>query len=339
MSLYPLEAYLKKWSKDQSKFPSNFNYYDKYEEVKGWLCKAIFPFTDRVVAVEDGMFMTDHGEDHYYAVIDKCSELLQINPKTLKNSITPYEAFLLLMAALMHDAGMIHGRDEHGFSARKVASEMKVELSSNQFEAMNICKIAEAHQGKAVDGSDDTLSKINRRDKLGNQEFRASLLAAILKFSDEICETHERAAKFLQEIGAITEESQIHHEYAITIKSSNYNAEKKRVELIYILNDFDLHKQFKFNNENWYMYDWICKKLYKMDAERSYCMKFMSEVVSVYAVKAEVLVIDDLLLEQAHIHINIDESGYPEHNVENCTCGEYVGKTLLQEHGNDENRI
>lgn len=330
MALYALEEYLKQNSEDQSKFPSSQNYFDKYMDVKKWLCKNVFPYTDRVVAIKDNAFMTDHGEEHYHAVIDKCAELLQIGFHE-EEKITPYEAFLLLMASLMHDAGMINGRKEHGFSARLVAANMDVKLSDNRFETMTICSIAEAHQGKAIDGTDDTLSHIERKNTLGAQVYRPSLLAAILKFSDEICETRERAASFLSSIGSVPDESVIFHEYALTIDSSAFSRDSKHVELIYTLMDKELSKRFTGNGSRWYMYDWICKKIHKMNSEREYCMKYMAEAVHVFGIKAEIIILDELFVPKEKINIIKDDSGYPQNVQADFECGAYNGQNLREE--------
>lgn len=294
--LLPLERLLRYFSENH-KFPPNNkdNYFDRYIKVKDWLTANVFKDTDLVVAYKDNKIMTSHGLDHCNAVITKAGELLRVNDSFDSYiKTTPYETYILLMSIILHDAGMLAGREDHGFKLRLVIPQMVNILNNDKFEQMRLCKIVESHQGTTLTGSSRTLEMLNNQNKSIN-DVREGLLGAILRFSDEISEDYTRANKLLIDINQIPNESKIHHYYALSVASCTV-ADDGFIDIQYLIGLDMINKTFPWDGNDVYLLDWICKKVLKINRERLYCMEHMYKEIDAFGVRATITIIDSLLV-------------------------------------------
>ena len=160
---------------------------------------------------------TLHGMDHYSAVISVLNKLVDgINPGS---ELTIHEIFYLLASVYLHDVGMLisHSddedkakeisaqrgklftkedliRDKHHLRSGKYVREHAGDLKLDHVEAGYVKSICEGHRAVKLDTTDYD-------DKIIDNEYiRVRLLAALLRFSDELDVSYKRAPKELMDV-------------------------------------------------------------------------------------------------------------------------------------------
>ena len=348
----PLEVWLEAKQKEAQQFPNNRNdYFDLYWSIKQYCAQNIYPYIGAGTSAEDGGIYTDHSLDHFNNVIRYAGKLLDIRIK--KNSITlsdfelalaPYEVFILLTSILLHDAGNIEGRQKHEQKTHKIIKLISQNLDS--VERNLIAAIAKAHGGKTTDASGneskDTIVRLKEKNTFLGIAFRPKLLAAIVRFADEICEDRSRAARYYLENGILPKKSEVFHQYAYSITSVDVDTESKSVSIKFEVLASNLIKKFGKDNgsntpEEVYLIDEINHRLEKMYCEMQYCKSHMFEIVPINQLRAAVAIYEDEdqyepLREES---FELKEAGYPVstfsfRKVHPDWCGEKVERIILE---------
>lgn len=194
-------------------------------------------------------YYTLHGNDHSRAIISKLDRLVDgISPN---NNLTKAEIFYLLASVYLHDVGMLIPypedeervkanimqkkkpftkedliRDEHNIRSGKYIIDHETDLKLDHVESECVKLICEGHRLVY-------LTTDNYNDRLVDDErIRVRLLAALLRFSDELDISYKRAPKVLMDIfkGDMPDFSKLHwlkHYYTsgvgISVRESNSN--------------------------------------------------------------------------------------------------------------------
>jgi hypothetical protein len=126
------------------------------------------------------------------------------------------ELYVLGASALFHDVGNIFDRKEHQRQVSKIYDLVKPSSGGHQDreEKKIIVDICQAHCGKALDGSQNTLRFVDERSKLDGQEVRPQLLAAVLRFADELAEGEQRTSHYMIQQHNYSHDSILFHQYA-----------------------------------------------------------------------------------------------------------------------------
>ena len=224
----------------------------------------------------------------------------------------------MLCAIHFHDLGNIFGREKHEKRIAEMMSHVDAYLGDS-FEKHMIRHIAEAHGGKVADDQ-DTISYLTPNEPLNGIDIRPRMLAAVLRFADELADDHYRAQRTLLQLGAVPKSSEIYHKYASCLHSVMTREDCHSIELSYSIATDDLIKKFpKFNNKTKryrqvFIVDEILERLIKIYKERAYCNRFMSPVVNVQSVSVKINAtragqpIGEKLPE---ISFRLEEAGYP----------------------------
>lgn len=229
----PFERCVHKWLTD-SLSAEGESLWVKYLSTRNDIIENILPHISKVEPD-----LTDHSDRHIVDVIDNAALLIGLKNdfkgdiEDLPHDFSASEMFVLLIALVMHDIGNILKRYDHGSKVIEVWSK----LTSWNIWAPNerniIIDICRAHSGKSKDGSFDTIKDlaVSRRYFFKNY-IRISVLAAIVRFADELAEGEHRTSHFLQKNGLIKDDSQIFHEYARCTRVS-FDREMGRIALTY----------------------------------------------------------------------------------------------------------
>lgn len=301
----------------------NHSYFDRYTDLAKKLNRDFHPQVQAGSAAVDGGMLTDHGPDHIKTVLNRAALLL--DDSTNSNELNGYEIYLLMCAIHFHDLGNIYGREKH----EKRVAEMMDSVSQflgDSIEKDMIRRIAEAHGGKVLE-SKDTITHLleGGAEPINGVDVRPRMLAAILKFADELADDSYRANKVLQSLGVIPKSSKIYHHYASCLHSVMLREDGKSVELSYCVNIEDMKAKFpKFNPKSKrysqvYILDEILSRLHKMYLERSYCNRFMAPVVHVHSLAVKIKTskqneqIGDVLPE---VKFRLEEQGYPDETID-----------------------
>ena len=173
-------------------------YLVKFRALEAHFFKNVHPLVDgglladSIKAAEAGNdpdIMTIHGCRHISDLIESLDKIAQsIDERGGATSLTPLEAYLLLCAAHLHDAGNIGGRKDHPMRSGKLIRD-HVDLFYDTEARQNIFDVARVHGGKSGKYGKDTFREMGR-DNFTSPRLR--LLAAMLRISDELSENAER---------------------------------------------------------------------------------------------------------------------------------------------------
>ena len=147
---------------------------------------------DGIRADEDGVtpdIMTIHGCRHISDLIESLDKIAQsVDERRSTTSLNPLEAYLLLCAAHLHDAGNIGGRKDHPIRSRELIRG-HLKLFYDTETRQNIFDVARVHGGISGKYGKDTFRELGR-DSFARPRLR--LLAAMLRIADELSENPER---------------------------------------------------------------------------------------------------------------------------------------------------
>ncbi|MEN6292196.1 MAG: hypothetical protein ABFD07_09330 [Methanobacterium sp.] len=263
------------------------------------------------------VYLNDHGTNHIKKVISKTSDILQ-NFIRKEDMLTPYEAYLLLCAIQLHDIGNIWGRDGH---EKKISTVLNTHnyaglIGDTPTKAI-VFKIAEAHSGRINDDK-DTISFLSHTDTIYSEEIRTRLMAALLRFADELADDASRADLIGIDMNNIPAESLIYHQYSkclhsVMIKKNEVN-KTFFIELKYAVDADLVKKKYLKNGTEKFFLDEILSRIKKVEQERRYCMHFFSQYIPLCETHVKIEFYkkgEQYCSDTETIKYVLNESGYP----------------------------
>jgi len=250
-------------------------------------------------------YLNKHGKGHVEHVINTASSL--INSSDI--GLSGYEVFYLLCAIQVHDCGNIFGRKDHEKRIHEIIEDKCKPHIRDSFERRTLERIARAHGG-SLNGPCDTISSLTDSVRLKGVDVHKRLIAAILRFSDELSDDHTRADINALERGDIPEGCRIYNRYSQAVESVIIN--KSEIIVDYSLYSNLVLNTFKKDNNDKYLLDEIYDRSLKMERERRYCMRFLRPYVSIDKILINISVFAEETLEKLDdIKYTLEEKGYP----------------------------
>lgn len=310
---HPLErAFFAEAAQDPHYFPSKHNYAERYRVKVGSLRSTIYPNIDAGLSAlsnEKGGVYTGHDSSHFDEVVAYAGQLLGDFKDNL-SGFSPYEIYLLLMAIRIHDVGNISGREMHETRCMEVL-EVISDISDDAFENQQINAIARAHGGRHIEYGKDTIGALEEEVSIGCiGHVRKRALAAITRFADEICETSRRANTFLLLQRILPAQSEIYHQYAHSVKASQI-AQNRELDITYQIDDTLLSKKWSFEEEDYYLADFILYRLEKLNTERLYYNQYVDAALQVPNIRAKIQIMHNHDVKH-QIVIQTVINGYPD---------------------------
>ncbi|MDR1896017.1 MAG: hypothetical protein LBR10_04415 [Prevotellaceae bacterium] len=269
------------------------------------------------------VYLNQHGKGHVNKVIAKVGEIIS-NFRIEEDKPTPTEIFLLLCAIQLHDVGNIFGRNNHEKSFQSEFMDISKSIITDTVTSRLIFNIARVHSGN-VDGNDtkeDTISKgkLRTNGMLRGEKVREPLLAALLRFGDELADDVSRADLEGLEKGRIPPESLIYHEYSKSLKTvkimKNEHSPTLYLYLEYFVDDSIVAKQYSKNRGDRLLIDEIFQRTIKMELERRYCMRFLGSYFLLEEIRVRIEIISKFDLKDSEIiTYTLKESGYPSGDI------------------------
>lgn len=265
------------------------------------------------------IYLNKHGKSHIVDVQKRACDLL----KRFRNCrMSFYELYILMCAIVIHDIGNIHGRTGHEDDIEKILSTEKYfHLIPDANERRTICRIAKTHSG-LYEGSQDTISVLRETASLNNFVIRERLLAAILRFSDELADDYTRAEDDAINSGIINGASLIYHKYSEalhTVRIAKHKTDEDidetevyEVRLNYSFDSNLAQEKFDKMGNEVYLIDEIYNRTIKMERERRYCMRFMRMYIPLERIYVNVEINDkNNSLRTYPVKYVLEEKGYP----------------------------
>ena len=300
-----------------SSFPGSGNrkYVSQYRSLEDYLFEDVHPEVEKLAMTVDGGYLTDHGPSHIRTVIDRASQMIGNPAKRLST----YEVYVLLVAIHLHDLGNVYGRKEHEEKLPEIISQIGSRLGKDAVELQIIRDIAAAHGGKDADGANvDTIGALQPEEPFRSAVVRMQLLAAILRFADELADDADRASRLALELDGLPEDAAIYHQYAHQLYSVRVYPESGFAELRFTLDSDVACRTFQKDGESTYLLDEIYFRTMKTHVERAYCCRFMSDLVRLDTIKVRIRVFRKVtdLAPLEEISYSLRDSGYPDMPLE-----------------------
>ena len=300
-------------SQGHESFPHDkVDYYDRFVRIDNYLNKNIHPHANTGATAREPIWLTDHGPQHIATVIRRADDLVFTDTCLL----TPYEAYILLFAAHVHDAGNIFGRKDHEKKVSKVMFSLESELAGkNNVEKRMICSIAMAHSGY-VDSEDnkDTIGRLPFDDLPSHPHaVRVRKLAAVLRFADELAEDNTRTNRFVQHASKKPfPGSEIFHEYAARQQPPQICHDTRSINLQFELTPEIVQKRYLKGKTRKYLFEEIRDRTLKTHREHIYCKRFMLPEILLERINVSIEVCTDNYHHVlGEIRYTLAEDGYP----------------------------
>lgn len=331
--LQPLEKRLQALAlSNKADFPDQHaEYWKRYEPLLANLRRHIYKYINAGLASlskSPGLY-TDHGEDHFDEVVRYAGLLLEDTFSESTRSLKPYELYLLLCAIRLHDAGNIDGRDDHETRANAILMTHGGDIKVDAAEVDLISAIAQAHGGRTIDGNKDTIGELPESIDIGPITVRPRLIAALVRFADEICEHSVRASHHHLSVGTLPDENKLFHLYAKSIVGAKPDRQNKafklrlRIDIVNLINKYPTPRDKDGKQESKYLIDDVLSRLDKLNHERVYCNRFLQPEMQTDKLEIEIsffrnksIAGGQTLAEQCDCRrLTIKDIGYP--NVPN----------------------
>lgn len=275
--------------KDFRELPYDHDFPTDYKSISNQLNKWVHPYVNSGAMLEDNGYLTDHGPDHIRMLIKRISSFISIDSEH-PEYLNPFEVLILLLAAHIHDVGNIFGRNNHHLNAQKIIDQLGHGVAG-QYRIIweYVYQIASAHKGSVI-------QNLNREDSFLSCPFRPQLLAAILKFADELSEDASRADRYSVYTGLLQSkkpEAELYHQYALSLISLDPDLKSRVIKYSFQLDEDLALKTFpkridESKLENVYLIDEIYLRTLKAHYERLYCMRFMRPNINFDLIKVSI---------------------------------------------------
>jgi hypothetical protein len=258
--------------------------------------------------------LNNHGKGHVDKVIQKVSEILHFFER---GHVSPYEGFFLLCAIQLHDTGNIFGRNNHESKCQQILDEKGKPFIPDSFERNVIKKLALVHGGTFTEDR-DTIGRLTPKKRLFDRHIRKTLLAALLRFGDELADDHSRADIEGLNQGTVIDGGIIYHRYSEALHTVQFerNSEDEGVELC-LCYEFDsavASQTFSKRGRQTYLLDEIYDRTLKTERERRYCMRYLRPCFSLDRIKVEIVIQNSDALKSNQtdkFRYTLEEKGYP----------------------------
>ena len=213
--------------------------------------------------------MTIHGCRHISDLIESLDKIgSSIANKSGATRLSPLEAYILLCAAHLHDAGNIGGRVGHPERSGSIIKEHK-DLFYDTETRHNIFDVARVHGGESEKFGRDTFREINS-DNFTNPRLR--LLAAMLRIADELSENPERIPKALLAQWEASPKSNLAYQYAQCFRRFELQNDKLDIQLRVQPSQHEFVTEIK--GKPVAFFDHLEQKIDVIEKEARYCAQY-----------------------------------------------------------------
>jgi len=308
---------------DENDFPNpGVNHYQRFVRLEEHLNTNVHNSVNVGAAANNDGWLTDHGEDHIATVIRRASDLSMTSEN--ETLLSPYETFILLLACHFHDVGNVFGREEH---EKKIPEVLKMigsdvgrdTLGRDTAEIRMITHIATAHGGYVDDEKTDkdTINQLRQKWPSNKTPVRVTLLAAILRFADELADDHTRANRFMIESKDCISKSEVYHAYADRLKQVLVRPLDNTIQLRFELTAKDVDSRFRKGRKKVFLFDELAMRALKLHHEHVYCSRFFAGLIHIDSILVSATIspgIDDgaFLQPLDVINFTMQQVGYPD---------------------------
>ena len=259
---------------------------EKMDLMKAFVEEIYYPKIERLYP-----WFTDHGKKHVESILNMVAEMLG----PYRRHLNAFEIYILYMAVIFHDTGMVKSRKKHGDEVKDILSTFSSYIGNREIENI-ITRIAAAHTG-GFEKVDRLSTKHGISYRSLNEFIDARALASLLRFADEVSETVDRIDQDLLDEDKVPEESRIYWEYANCIKISKANPIANKIEMDLRVANTIFYKEFILvkdgSEEKVPFIEYLLSRLDKMDNERRNCCANFRSMASIDTIEINLTIVDD----------------------------------------------
>ena len=269
-----------------------------FETFENHMNTKVHPMIVAGAATNGDGLLTAHGTGHVQTVINIAGKLVADKLCELKG----YEIYILLLAIHLHDVGNYLGRIEHEEKIRDVINMIPSEILIDEPLKMLLLNIASVHGGRLADDNKDKISLLRHKEPCNSIEVRPQLLAAILRFADELSDDNTRASSL-----PVPEKNEMYHKYCSVLSPVNLSG--NTVTMQYYISVEDVMNKYRKGRKKEYLFQEICSRLEKCMRELEYCRMYADGIIRITTLSVQISVIKASNFEPLIFRLTL--SGYP----------------------------
>jgi hypothetical protein len=241
-------------------------FFENYNHLKGQLLSGEYLFV--LHRFEGG---NDHGPEHIQRVLEYLDRLLGEHAKDLSD----LELYLLLCAVLLHDQGLLLGRQDHPRASQRLIRLPEYRNYFEKIEAEYLGRIVAAHSGAGE--IEREFKGYKDRESVGGCLIRPRYLASLLRLADELDEDYRRAKWRIFDKIFLPEDSLIYWLVNLTIASVEPSPSEGVIRVTCEYANGDLADTYQLGRVRVSILAGVFRKMQKLNRERKYCMTFVEE--------------------------------------------------------------
>lgn len=214
----------------------------------------------------------NHGRSHINRVLFNLNALLGAKPFQ-NDTITPYELFLAMMSILYHDIGILRGRKDHNEKSALLLSEENNEYIIDSQDKKIISVAVVSHSSNT--DIEETCVRFQDKEVIGGQIVRPKVIAALVRFADELDEDFRRADTSLQQKLQISGESLFYWQASQRILGIAPDRNALTININVELLPEDVGRVVTMDNKARAFLSLFAEKLSKINQERRKVVKFL----------------------------------------------------------------
>lgn len=300
--------------------------FNEYTRLVQDLETKVYSCINEALAIDNGIY-TNHDKEHFDLVVEQAGYLLNaekileivykqndikqlsFDEKKVFFFLNSMELFILLCSIRVHDIGLIVDREHHSTNILYTISMLNIEIKAHIKQL--IAEISSAHTGKTLDGSKDKICNLLKDTKVNSASIRPQVLAAIVRFSDELEEGTNRTNNTMIIFEKVQETNIVFHKYSLSLSDLSINTDERRIILTFYILETEKEIYTKPNKDQVTLLEEIYNRLQKLEQERKYFHRFLCSTLSIEKIECKILITDEYSNPIDNISVSTFET-YPE---------------------------
>lgn len=230
----------------------------------------------------------DHGPSHIERVLENLDRLLGPKPLT---TINGYELFLAMMGILYHDVGILHQRAGHADTSEKFLHEESNEYIFDEHDR-DIIGAAVVSHSHSKDIADEC-QRFAEEEPVNGQTVRPRVIAALVRFADELDEDYRRADPLVEERLEIPEASKFFWQFSQRIEGIRPRFPIKEITITVKFKNEDVGRTIQWGEVQKSFLYLFADKLAKINQERVTVNQFLPDSLRYRSIIVQVRPLDN----------------------------------------------
>lgn len=302
--------------------------FNKYSKLVDELTEKVYKNINESLAISYGIY-TNHDKEHFDKVVEQAGYLLNAEKilqvvykekdipkldcteKTIFFFLNSMELFVLLCSIRVHDIALLIDRENHSSNIVYTISILNIDLDRSIKNI--ISEISGAHTGETKNNSKDKISELKKLESIRSQKIRPQMLAAIVRFADELEEGYHRTSQSKLTAGKVEPKNIVFHKYSLSITDLSINHDDNKVILTFEIDDTENEVYEKPDGKKVTLLEEIYNRLQKLEQERKYFHRFLCNSMSIEGIESKIHFRDVYANLGEYISVNTGET-YPSIN-------------------------